>query len=62
MNVEGLVRDPDKVDALLGELDRLARNQGCEYGLPMHDSQNQAQLREAVYRWACGVSAPQKGE
>ncbi len=53
MELKDLVKDQAKCDALLSELDEIARDVcGYEYGLPMFDDGHKARMREAIYRWA----------
>jgi hypothetical protein len=60
VNVEDLVKNPEKVNELLEVLDEIARDvSSYEYGLPMYDDAAKARLREAVYQWSCNALTPQ---
>lgn len=60
MNVEDLVKNPDKCDELLEVLNEIARDiDAYEFGLPLYDDGSKARLREAIYQWACGGLVPQ---
>lgn len=52
MDLIDLLKNPDKCDELLDEIDRIAREANpYEYGLP-HDHWTKARMREALYKWA----------
>jgi hypothetical protein len=60
VNVEDLVKNPDKVNELLEVIDEIARDvSSYEYGLPLYDDAAKARLREAVYQWSCNALTPQ---
>ena len=50
-----LVKDEQRCMQLLEALDKNAKKvDSYEYGLPLWSEEHRAQLREVIYRWACG--------
>ena len=50
--IAGLIADDEKVDGLLADIDRAARDVcGIEYGLPLHGDFEKERFRKIVIAW-----------